>query len=120
MTWAQVMKASPLDVGDAIVGTYESRNFLSLARTSETEWKHRFLQVADEWSLRTWKLGQETYMTQPIDRMPEWLREIVNVAIIGEHCMHPKDPPGSILVWFTTDNNLNLTNIEPRWSIENE
>jgi len=47
----------------------------------------------------------------PIDKRPEWLTNIVNIAAVGDHFLSVTDPPPTRVLWFWMDKNYNLLEI---------
>ena len=77
--------------------------FGKLAKNLEDLAEHRYEEYAGEYKLRTWYRGRERTQAGELGMRPEWLANIINVAIIGEHAKHAPEPPPNLIVWFRTN-----------------
>ena len=78
----------------------------------ESYYKHRYEERGDKFSLRSWAdPDRETTIegdhTGP-DFRPQWLTDIINVAIIGGHYKCAPQGPHHAIVWFRTDASRTL------------
>jgi hypothetical protein len=66
--------------------------------------EHRYEEVGNTYTLRSWAEGQaEKTRRGRKGHRPAWLREIIDVAMLGGHLYAINTPPPDVLVWFHTD-----------------
>lgn len=73
----------------------------------------RYEESAGDARLQIW--GQhtnngETVRTYsgPVETMPEWMRAVRDVAMVGGHMPPNPNPPPNYILWFKTDPQFNL------------
>jgi len=72
---------------------------MSTTFTDYTE--HRYEQRGFEYTLRSWCDKDMTVTASMVDR-PPWLKQIIDLAIVGGHIHPVAVPPPDLIVWFST------------------
>jgi hypothetical protein len=72
------------------------------------EREFRYEERSDEYQLKCWHDGVETSWSGGMGTRPQWLLDILNIAVIGGHLKRVPQPPPDAIVWFTTDIDRNL------------
>lgn len=88
----------------AIFGSIRAlRNTLKIhTMTAPTDYtEHRYEQRGFEYTLRTWCDKDMTVTASMVDR-PPWLKQIIDLAIVGGHIHPVAVPPPDLIVWFST------------------
>lgn len=70
--------------------------------------EHRYTEYAGEYLLKSWSQDGMTNTHGMTCDLPHWLAIIVNVAEIGQHIMTVGAPPPEKILWFITNDELDL------------
>ena len=74
----------------------------------------RYEETAGDGRLQIWGVhsrdGDESIRTYsgPIESLPEWMRSIRDIALVGGHMPYNPHPPPTHILWFETDPQFNL------------
>lgn len=72
--------------------------------------EHRYEERGAEYNLKTWRDHECNTTGGYIDQRPKWLTNVIDMAKIGGHVHHIKQPPPDLIVWFKTNDAGNLIN----------
>ena len=70
--------------------------------------EYRYEERHDEYALRCWHDGTETFTHGLKETRPSWLVAIVDAGIVGGYSRRAKEPPPDMILWFCTDTNNHL------------
>lgn len=76
--------------------------------TTPNEREYRYEERFGQYLLKCWQDGNEVSWRGDSGEEPQWLKDILNVALVGGHLKRVSQPPPDAIVWFTTDLNNNL------------
>ena len=76
--------------------------------TDTNRYEYRYEERDGMYSTRAWRNGREVSERKPIRYRPEWLVEIINLAVVGGHAKKVPNPPPELIVWFRVNEHHEL------------
>ena len=76
--------------------------------TDTNRYEYRYEERNGLYITRAWRNGREVSERKEIHTRPEWLTEIINLAVVGGHAKKVPNPPPELIVWFRVNENREL------------
>jgi hypothetical protein len=92
-----------------VVWTWFDSLVHNLMDPEETTWTHRYASVGGQYIIATYKKSVSTRGKGYKGEEPDWLKHILDIALLGEYGLTTKGSVPEYIVWFETDPQLNLT-----------
>ena len=76
--------------------------------TNEDRHEYRYEERAGVYSTRAWNNGREISEGRHVIDRPQWLTDIIAIAVAGGHAKKVPNPPPELIVWFRVNSNREL------------
>ena len=74
----------------------------------EDRHEYRYEERDGVYTTRAWNNGREINENLPVSERPQWLTDIIAIAITGGHAQKVPNPPPDFIVWFRVNDKHEL------------